>query len=66
MTICEEKVQWGPTPDVAIAHLSSRGFKLSTGWCWLAPKGYQPDVKDLSAIGFLIAEWDFGGVYHAV
>ena len=48
--------------EPALDHLYGRGFELTKGWLWRAPPGYTPDEADLSAIEFLVQEWDFGGL----
>jgi len=53
----------GVGEDKAMAHLRAAGFRLLPGWTWLKPSDdYEPTEADLGAIGFLIDEWDFGGI----
>lgn len=59
----ELRRRWdGPSEEKALRHLESKGFLLTRGWDWVGPHGYEPTEEDLSAIQFLIEEWDFGGL----
>ncbi len=53
-------------PDIGCEHamqvLEERGFKLTKQWNWIQPKGHEPTEDELFWIGFLIDEWDFGGL----
>jgi hypothetical protein len=44
----------------AVAELERRGYVLTRGWDWIAP--HRPTEEELFWIGFLIHEWDFGGL----
>ncbi|WP_133254300.1 hypothetical protein [Phenylobacterium deserti] len=46
----------------AQAHLKAAGYTLTRGWEWIPPPGRQPTERDISAINYLIMEWDFGGL----
>lgn len=53
----------GVGEDKAIAHLEAKGFRLTREWTWVRPSpGYKMADDDWGAIGFLIDEWDFGGL----
>lgn len=63
----EQRRQWGDNGGVgeqkAIAHLEGRGFVLTRQWTWIKPTpDYQLDNDDWGAVGFLIDEWDWGGL----
>lgn len=51
-------------PDIDCSHavetLKGRGYVLTPDWCWIAPR--EPLEQELFWIGFLIDEWDFGGL----
>ncbi len=53
-------------PDIGCEHamqaLEERGFKLTKQWNWIPPEGHKPTENELFWIGFLIDEWDFGGL----
>lgn len=47
----------------AIEFLKKRGFRLTEDWDWITPgTGVTEDERFL--IGFLVREWDFGGVRY--
>ena len=52
----------GPSDEKAIAHLRSKGFRYTKHWEWIPPVDYRPTEEDVSAIMFLIQEWDWGGL----
>lgn len=52
----------GGGDDAAMKHLREAGYILSPSWEWEAPAGRVPTERDLSAIDYLIDEWDFGGL----
>lgn len=59
----ELRARWdGPDDSTALKHLHSAGYKLTREWAWKAPAGKTPTADDLSAIQFLIDEWDFDGL----
>lgn len=59
----ELRKRWdGPSEFKAMDHLHKRGFKLTPQWEWVPPMASEPTEEDLSAILFLIQEWDFGGL----
>jgi len=55
-------------PDIGCKHaiheLEKCGYKLSRQWEWTVPEGHTPTDEELFWIGFLIDEWDFGGISH--
>lgn len=56
----------GVADDKAVGFLIDRGYELTKGWFWKAPKGLT-DYTDMpyeeyDAIMFLIQEWDYGEV----
>jgi len=46
----------------ACAELKRRGYILSRDFRWHAPKGHTPTEDEAFWIGFLVDEWDFGGL----
>lgn len=52
----------GPEETKAIEHLEARGYVLTRDFRWVVPEGLSPSEDDLSAISFLIQEWDYGGI----
>jgi hypothetical protein len=49
--------------DAAAEHyLRAAGYLLTPSWEWEAPLGRIPTDRDLSAIDYLIEEWDYGGL----
>lgn len=42
----------------ATEFLLKRGYKLAPDWTWLAPG--QPEEDELSAIEYMMDEWDYG------
>lgn len=59
----ELRAEWnGPDDATAIKFLTDAGYKLTRGWEWLLPvPNHEPTEKEISAIQFLVDEWDFGG-----
>ena len=55
--------RWGLFETAAERYLKSRGFILTRQWEWIAPDRKLTE-KELSAINFLILEWDYGGVLN--
>lgn len=55
---------WGSIDDGGPSQfLKERGWHLTQGWNWIAPKpDYTPTDDEFFAIGFLIDEWDWGGI----
>ena len=48
--------------SIAIDYLQKRGFILRKDWQWFKPKSVVITDEDMSAIMYLIQEWDFGGL----
>lgn len=48
----------------AVKALTARGWRLKRDWTWVKPKHRKrkPTEEELFWIGFLISEWDFGGI----
>lgn len=49
-------------PEHAIAELERRGYTLLSTFCWEPPAGHDPTKEERFWIGFLVDEWDFGGL----
>jgi hypothetical protein len=61
----ELRERWGgPDDRKAINHLGNRGYVLTVGFEWYVPPWLKPTEEDLSAVEFLIQEWDWGGLTH--
>ena len=63
----ELRAEWrhyeeGGGDQAAEAHLRAAGYVLTPSWEWEAPEGHTPTERDLSAIDYLIDEWDYGGL----
>lgn len=54
--------QEGGGEEAACAHLKAAGYILSDAWEWEAPAGRVPTERDLSAIDYMMDEWDYGGL----
>ena len=56
----------GPTDagdSNAIKYLETRGYRLTRDFFWERPVPHRPETEEeASAIGYLFAEWDYGGV----
>lgn len=62
----ELRAQWPGGDKEAINHLQDRGYRLNRGWAWIRPFAQTiPTERDLSAIQYLIDEWDFDGLLPA-
>ena len=46
----------------AMAELERRGYTLTDKWEWIAPLAHVPTEEELFWIGFLVDDWDFGGL----
>ena len=47
----------------AIKRLRGQGFVLRGDWTWRKPTpDYVPTERDISALRYLVYEWDFGGI----
>jgi hypothetical protein len=59
----ELAAEWPGFDAQAMAHLRASGFKLRDDWTWKLPRSdYQSTPTDISAVNYLMDEWDFGGV----
>lgn len=58
----DQRADWGIDDGPVIAYLKAAGYRLERDWSWTAPKDHEPTRNELSAIRFLIYEWDFGGL----
>lgn len=59
----ELRAEWLGSDEQAIGHLRSAGYRLTSQWGWLPPSsGGVPTERDMSAINYLIDEWDFDGL----
>ncbi len=48
---------------LAMTHLERRGYILQKDWTWRHLNiDHVPNSADLSAVMYLIQEWDFGGL----
>lgn len=63
----EQRAEWdGPNDYTAVKFLEDAGYKIRRDWQWELPASdHTPTEKEISAIRFLIDEWDFGGIYRA-
>ena len=59
----ENRYLWnGPGEETAMNYLYAVGWELTRDWYWKPPPRHKITDQELSAIGFLIDEWDFGGL----
>lgn len=53
-------------PDIGAEHaineLERRGYFLTGDWRWVPPSDHKPTSEEQFMIGFLVREWDFGGL----
>lgn len=56
--------EWPGSLEQAVAYLTSRGYLLTKDWRWDRSCVAEITGRDISAIGYLIAEWDFGGIAY--
>lgn len=59
----EQRAEWnGPSDETALAYLRGRGYVLDPDWTWHPPRAdWTPTEKDVSAMQFMVDEWDYGG-----
>jgi hypothetical protein len=62
----EERARWGIGEDRALSVLERAGYRLTSEWTWVKPAGHNATEEEVSAIYFLIHEWDFGGLEPSV
>lgn len=59
----EQRAEWGIDDAPVIRFLETAGYRLGGDWRWTKPTpAHQPSEKEISAIEFLMDEWDFGGL----
>lgn len=59
----ELRAEWPGGLEQAEAHLRAQGYRLERDWTWTRPSAIlDPSDRDLSAITYLIDEWDYGGL----
>lgn len=60
----EQRAEWsGPDESTAVKYLQDAGYRQTRGWRWRLPNpDHTPTAKELSAIQFLMDEWDMGGI----
>lgn len=60
----ELRAEWdGPGDEKAIGYLQEAGYSVDAEWRWISRAiGHEPTEKEISAIRFLIDEWDYGGI----
>lgn len=59
------RAEW-PGHSVAITFLQNGGYALRKDWTWAPPTPeYVPTEREVSAMRYLIDEWDFGGLTAA-
>ena len=57
----EQRQEWNE--EKAVGLLRKNGWKLTDAWTWTKPTpDHEPTVTELSAIYFMIDEWDYGGI----
>lgn len=57
------QAEWPGYDQQAMAHLFASGYKLHRDGSWSHPRpDHVPSERDLSAIAYLIDEWDYGGL----
>lgn len=63
----EQHAEWnGPGDATAIKYLEDAGYDLTRSWCWIKPSTkHIPTEKEISAVRFLIDEWDFGPIVNS-
>lgn len=43
-----------------IKFLADAGYKLTDDWCWFVPLGHTPTPAEISAVQYMVDEWDYG------
>lgn len=55
--------EWPGYDEQAIAYLKAAGYTWFPDWTWGKPTPtHEPTPREISAIVYLIDEWDFGGL----
>jgi hypothetical protein len=51
---------------MAMRFLEDAGYRLRRDWQWTPPKpDHLPTDREVSAVYYLVDEWDFGGIYFS-
>lgn len=59
----ELRAQWPGGDRQASDHLRAKGFTLKKDWTWVLPyKTYVPTQRDISAVQYMVDEWDYGSI----
>lgn len=62
----ELQAKWPGMDREAMQFLEAAGYTLTPGWEWIKPNpGHPPTEREISAMQYLIDEWDFGGMVAA-
>jgi hypothetical protein len=58
----ELRAEWdGPSDQKAIKFLLDAGYKLTPQWTWMhKDSNHKRTIKELSAVTFMMDEWDYG------
>jgi hypothetical protein len=57
------RAEWPGGDKEAINYLQQRGYRLDRRWAWVLPHpAHVPTPIELSAVRYLIDEWDFDGI----
>ena len=51
--------------EEAMAVLEGAGYKYTRCWSWICPKNHKPSEREIDAIDYLFAEWDWAGLTSA-
>lgn len=59
----ELAAEWPGMDEEAINYLQAQGYKLTRRYEWKPPTPeHEPTDREVSAIVYLMDEWDFGGL----
>lgn len=62
----ERRARWPGMDREAIEFLTDRGYVLRRDWKWNRPSpDHRPSPREIDALVYLIAEWDFDGAVGA-
>lgn len=62
----ELRAEWPGGDKEAINYLQQRGYRLDRRWAWVLPHPeHVPTAIELSAVRYLMDEWDFDGIKPA-
>ena len=57
----EQRAEWGIDDAPVVKFLRDAGYKDTPEWTWIKPSPeHEPTEKEVSAICFLVDEWDWG------